>query len=333
MNSCAIVILNYNGRQVLPAFLPSVLRYSTSAVWVIDNASTDESLDYLRSEHPEVSLITLESNFGYAGGYNWGLEFLRGKYDFFVLLNSDVEVTPGWDLNLVKWLVEAPDYAALQPKICAWQNRDTFDYAGAGGGFLDAFGYPYCRGRIWDSIEQDQGQYDDAIPVDWASGACLVIRAADFFVQEGFDAHFFAHMEEIDLCWRLRKSGRKIGYLGSVVVFHQGGATLDRSSPTKLYLNIRNSLSMIYKNETCLRGFGMILVKFTLEILGSFDYLRKGKNNFAKAILRAYGDFFKGRHVYIKVNQSPKQEIPRSGSVRLIFWSYFVLGRRKFSQL
>ncbi len=333
MNSCAVVLLNYNGRQVLPVFLPSVLQHSTYDVWLIDNSSTDDSVDYIKSEYPSISLITLESNFGYAGGYNWGLEQLRGKYDYFILLNSDVEVTPGWDLSLVNWLSESPDYAALQPKIRSWQNRNLFDYAGAGGGFLDSFGYPYCRGRIWDSIEQDDRQYDDARSVDWASGACLVIRAADFFEQEGFDAHFFAHMEEIDLCWRLRKSGRRIGYLGSVAVFHQGGATLDRSHPNKLYLNIRNSLGMLSKNEEGLRLFGLILVKFTLEMLGALDYLRKGKKEFAAAIVRAYLDFLKRRHLFLRTKKKPEQEIHSSGPVRMIFWNYFILGRRKFSQL
>lgn len=333
MKSCAIVILNYNGRQVLPAFLPSVVQHSKHDVWVIDNASSDDSLDFLKEEFPSISVIQLLSNFGYAGGYNWGLEELRGKYEFFILLNSDVEVTPNWDHGLIEWLERNQDFAALQPKILSWQDRITFDYAGAGGGFVDSFGYPYCRGRIWDSIEEDRGQYDDSIQTDWASGACMVIRASDFFEQEGFDAHFFAHMEEIDLCWRLRKSGRKIGYLGFVTVYHQGGATLDRSSPNKLYLNIRNSLSMLYKNSSGFRFFGIFLVKLPLEILAGVDYIIKGKNEFASAILRAYRDFWKQRALLPKTKKRPEREIPSSGPVRFVFWNYFVLGKRKFSQL
>ncbi|RIW17295.1 glycosyltransferase family 2 protein [Algoriphagus lacus] len=333
MKSCAIVILNYNGRQVLPAFLPSVLRYSKHDIWVIDNASTDNSLDFLKTEFPSIPVIELRSNFGYAGGYNWGLEELRGKYEYFILLNSDVEVTPNWDVDLIDWLVANHDFVALQPKILSWQDRKTFDYAGAGGGYLDFLGYPYCRGRIWESIEHDTGQYDDSIQTDWASGACMVIRAADFFEQEGFDAHFFAHMEEIDLCWRLRKSGKKIGYLGLVTVYHQGGATLDRSSPNKLYLNIRNSLSMLYKNESSFGFFGIFLVKLPLEILAGVDYLIKGKRDFAFAILRAYRDFWRQRTLYPKTRKKTDREIPNSGPVRFIFWNYFVLGKRKFSQL
>ncbi len=333
MKSCAIVILNYNGRQVLPTFLPSVLQHSVSDCWVIDNASTDESLDFLSQAYPDLPLIRLQSNFGYAGGYNWGLEELKGKYQFFILLNSDVEVTQGWDSELVHWLDQNPGFAAIQPKILSWQDRKSFDYAGAGGGFLDSFGYPYCRGRIWDSIELDERQYNDTIRADWASGACMVIRASDFFEQQGFDAHFFAHMEEIDLCWRLRKVGKKIGYLGSVTVFHQGGATLNRSSANKLYLNIRNSLSMIYKNVSVLEFIKIGLVKLVFEGMAAMEYLVKGKKDFALAIFKGYRDFFAQRQSLKKAKKSPEPEILSSGPVKFIFWNYFLLGKRKFSQL
>ncbi len=333
MKSCAIVILNFNGRQVLPAFLPSVVRHSRFDIWVIDNASTDDSLDFLAGEFPQIPLIRLKSNFGYAGGYNWGLEELRAKYEFFILLNSDVEVTPAWDLNLIDWLDHHPDYSAIQPKIISWQDRMTFDYAGAGGGFLDAFGYPYCRGRIWDTLEKDHGQFDDVIQTDWATGACMVIRAADFFEQEGFDAHFFAHMEEIDLCWRLRKSGKKIGYLGSVTVFHQGGATLDRSSPNKLYLNIRNNLSMIYKNVASPKFLGIFCVKLGVEMLAAVGYFLKGKKEFGHAVMKAYRDFLNHRGFIRKTKNKPELEVPSSGPVKSVFWNYFVLGNRKFNQL
>lgn len=333
MKSCAIVILNYNGRQVLPTFLPSVLQHSISDCWVIDNASTDESLDFLSQEYPDLQLIKLESNFGFAGGYNWGLEALKGRYRNFILLNSDVEVTPGWDLGLIEWLDLHPDFAAIQPKILSWQDRISFDYAGAGGGFLDSFGYPYCRGRIWNTIELDHGQYNDAIQVDWASGACMAIRASDFFDQGGFDAHFFAHMEEIDLCWRLRKAGRKVGYLGSVTVLHQGGATLDRSSANKLYLNIRNSMSMLYKNVSKARFAGIAVVKLLIEGLAALGYLLKGKRAFALAIAKGYRDFFVRRRFLQETKKSPELEIASSGPVKFIFWSYFFLGKRKFNQL
>lgn len=333
MNKAAIVILNYNGRQVLPTFLPSVLLYSENDCWVIDNASSDDSVVFLKENFPDIKLITLDSNFGYAGGYNWGLEELRGKYEYLILLNSDVEVTQSWDSDLVAWLEKNPDYAALQPKILSWQDRKTFDYAGAGGGFLDDLAYPYCRGRIWNVLETDHGQYNDAIQVDWASGACLVIRAVDFFDQGGFDAHFFAHMEEIDLCWRMRRAGRKIGYLGSVTVFHQGGATLDRSNPRKLYLNIRNSLSMIYKNVQGPSYTGIILAKAVFESLAALGYLVKSRKKLAMAIINGYKDFWDGRHLLEKEIKKPEMEIANSGPVRLIFWNYLILRKRHYSQL
>ncbi|MFN4000463.1 glycosyltransferase family 2 protein [Algoriphagus sp.] len=333
MKEAAIVILNFNGRQVLPTFLPSVISHSEFEIWIIDNASTDDSVEFLKETFPDVRLITLKSNFGYAGGYNWGLEQIRGHYEFFILLNSDVEVTQRWDSSLINWFEKNPDYAALQPKILSWQDRTTFDYAGAGGGFLDGLGYPYCRGRIWNTLESDHGQYDDEVQVDWASGACLAIRASDFFDQGGFDAHFFAHMEEIDLCWRLRVSGRKIGYLGSVTVFHQGGATLDRSSPRKLYLNIRNSLSMIYKNVSGFNFFGIILAKSGFELAAALGYLVKGEKEFALAIFRGYRDFWNRIGLLEKTIKKPEMEISTSGPVRLIFWNSLILRKRLFSQL
>lgn len=333
MKKGAVVILNYNGESVLRTFLPSVIQHSTLDCWVIDNASTDDSILILESEFPEVFLIRLQSNFGYAGGYNWGLEELRGKYEYFILLNSDVEVTPSWDLELIAFLESNPDFAAVQPKILSWQNRSQFDYAGAGGGFLDALGYPYCRGRIVNQVEQDKGHYDDSIPVDWASGACLAIRADDFFLGGGFDAHFFAHMEEIDLCWRLRNRGRRIGYHGKVAVFHQGGATLDRSSPRKLYLNIRNSLNMIYKNESGLRFFMIFLGKVFWEGLGLISYIFKGEFEMAKAIGKGYRDSFEQKTLLQKSKKIPGLQVVRSGQVKSILWNYIVLRKRKFSEL
>lgn len=333
MKKAATVILNYNGREVLPIFLPSVIAHSSYDVWMIDNASTDDSVGFLETEFPQVSLLRLSSNFGFAGGYNWGLEELRGKYEYLILLNSDVEVSRAWDRDLIAWLETHPDFAAVQPKILSWQNRDTFDYAGAGGGFLDTLGYPYCRGRIWDTLEKDHGQYDDAVQVDWASGACLAIRAADFFAHEGFDAHFFAHMEEIDLCWRMRRAGRKIGYVGSVKVYHQGGATLDRSSPRKLYLNIRNSLSMIRKNVGGTAYFGIVFAKALFECAAALGYFLRGQQEFGAAIIQGYRDFWRGRKLFSTPKEKPEMEISTSGPVRFVFWSYLVRRKRVFTDL
>ncbi len=333
MKPCAIVLLNYNGIGVLPTFLPSVVRHSQYEVWMIDNASTDGSLAYVKENFPELRLISLDSNYGFTGGYNLGLEQLRGQYETFILLNTDVEVTPGWDRSLVDFLTKNPDFAAVQPKILAWKDRTYFDYAGAGGGFVDSLGYPYCRGRIWDHLEQDSGQYDDSIQVDWASGACLALVATDFYAHEGFDARFFAHMEEIDLCWRLRKSGRKIGYLGSAVVYHQGGATLDRASAQKLYLNCRNSLSMLYKNVAFLRFAAIFLAKGFFEGFAALNYVRKGENKFAKAILRAYGDFLRSEKIKSTSVKSNLPEVGSSGPVGVIFGYFLLLGKRKFTDL
>jgi GT2 family glycosyltransferase len=332
MKPCAIVLLNYNGETVLPTFLPSVVNHSSHDLWMIDNASTDGSLDYVRREFPRVQLIPLESNHGFTGGYNYGLEQLRGQYAYFILINTDLEVTPEWDRGLLNFLEENESYAAVQPKILSWKDKSYFDYAGAGGGFIDALGYPYCRGRIWSYLEQDQGQYDDSLEVDWASGACMAIRASDFFRQQGFDLDFFAHMEEIDLCWRLRQSGRKIGYLGSVTVYHLGGATLDRGSARKLHLNIRNSLSMVYKNMGALNFIGTFFVKAGLEGMAAFQYLLKGQAGFAKAIVQGYVAFLTSpKKKQVQIGSTQKRG--STGPVQFIFAHQLFRGVKKFTDL
>ncbi|MDF2157462.1 glycosyltransferase family 2 protein [Algoriphagus sp. CAU 1675] len=335
MRKAAIVILNYNGEEMLKTFLPSVVSGSEFDIWVIDNASTDSSIQLLNSKFPNVQTILLKENFGYAGGYNWGLEELKGKYKYYILLNSDVEAVPGWDLDLIEVLESDSDLAAVQPKILSYQDKSKFDYAGAGGGFLDSLYYPYCRGRIWNTVEEDHGQYDNPIDVDWASGACFAIRADLFHQQEGFDAHFFAHMEEIDLCWRMRKAGWKIGYTGKSVVYHLGGATLDRSSPRKLYLNIRNSLSMIFKNAPKSRFALVYIPKFVLEYMAAFSYFLKGQRPLAKAIVRGYWDFWTSRKLIEKNPIVPKHgfEVEKTGPVRFVFFNHLILRKRNFSDL
>lgn len=335
MKPCAIVVLNYNGEKMLKTFFPSVFLQSTYNVVVIDNSSTDSSLDFLEENYPHVRIIPLAENFGFAGGYNWGLEQLKDQYEYYILLNSDVEVTADWDLDLISWIRQNPEYSAIQPKILSWQDKSKFDYAGAGGGFLDNLGYPYCRGRIWDTIETDTGQYDDAIQVDWASGACFVVNAHHFHQLEGFDAHFFAHMEEIDLCWRMRRSGWKIGYQGKVSVFHLGGATLDRASPRKLHLNIRNTLYMLYRFESPVRFLLIFLSKAILEGAATFSFLLSGKKDLAKAIVSGYLEFFKTREVIEKLipEDSALKLIPSRSKVKFVFWSSYVLGRKTYPDL
>lgn len=335
MKSCAIVILNYNGEEMLKTFLPSVCMHSSYDIWVIDNASTDGSIDFLKESYPQIQQIQLTENYGYAGGYNEGLAKIQGQYTYYILLNSDVEVTSGWDSELINWMANHPDYAALQPKILSWKEKGVFDYAGAGGGFLDGYGYPYCRGRIWDTVEKDEGNYNDTIEVDWASGACMVVNGTVFHQLSGFDSDFFAHMEEIDLCWRMRKSGWKIGYSGAVEVYHLGGATLDRASPKKMYLNIRNSLSMMYKNESSSRFFRIFVVKSLLEHLAAVSFVMQGKKEFSKAIVDAYRDFRLKKNAIQKFypKMGGREEVKRKGKVDLIFWNWKVLGKKRFDQL
>lgn len=335
MKLCAIVILNFNGEKMLKTFFPSVFSLSEYEIIVIDNASTDSSVDFLEKNYPQVRIVRLSDNFGYAGGYNWGLEQLRGQYEFYILLNSDVEVTEDWDLKLISWLRENPTYSAIQPKLLSWQDKSKFDYAGAGGGFLDSLGYPYCRGRIWDTVETDIGQYDDDIQTDWASGACFVVNASHFHQLGGFDAHYFAHMEEIDLCWRMRRSGWKIGYKGDVTVFHLGGATLDRSSPRKLHLNIRNSLYMLYKLESASRFLVLFIAKAAIEAAAACSYILTGKKELANAILAGYAEFINTRSLIEKFIP-PKSEVSPVNSeskVKFVFWNYTFLGRKVYSKL
>ena len=249
MIQIAVVILNWNGRHYLEKFLPGVVKYSSEPgiqVVVADNGSTDDSLKFLRQQYPEITIIEFDKNHGYAEGYNKALKLITARY--FVLLNSDVEVTPNW-LNPLVCLMEQDDKIAVcMPKIRSFDNRGYFEYAGAGGGFIDRFGYPFCRGRILNHIEEDTGQYDSVREIFWASGACLFIRSELFIQSGGFDPGFFAHMEEIDLCWRFKNQGYKILYSPDSIIYHVGGGTLPNQHPGKLYLNFRNNLFVLYKN-------------------------------------------------------------------------------------
>ncbi|SDI64329.1 hypothetical protein SAMN05421846_11134 [Chryseobacterium taeanense] len=243
----AVVILNWNGKSWLEKFLPSVIKFSTqSDIYVIDNLSTDDSIDFLQTNFPEVKIIKNDKNYGFAGGYNEGLKKIDN--DFYCLLNSDVEVTENWIEPVLDLFDKNPEISAIQPKILSYDQKDYFEFAGAGGGLIDNLGYPYCRGRIFDEVEKDNGQYDDETEIFWASGCCLFIRSKDFWEQRGFDERFFAHQEEIDLCWRLINSGKKIFYTGKSKVYHVGGGTLNKQSAKKTFLNMRNNLSMLLKN-------------------------------------------------------------------------------------
>ncbi|MDR2936949.1 MAG: glycosyltransferase family 2 protein, partial [Rikenellaceae bacterium] len=287
MNRIAVVILNWNGERFLEQFLPLVVACSGDAqIAVADNGSTDGSLALLAARFPEARVIGLPKNYGFAEGYNRALARIEAEY--YVLLNSDVEVTPGWLGPLVAMLDTDRQVAAVMPKLRAQSERTKFEYAGASGGFIDRFGYPYCRGRILQTVEEDRGQYDDAHPVFWATGAAMAVRADLYWKAGGLDADFFAHMEEIDLCWRLKRMGFRIMVEPAAVVYHVGGGTLSSDSPHKTFLNYRNNLAMLYKNLPEDDLWWILLARMVLDSLSAAVFLAQGKRPMMRAVWRAH---------------------------------------------
>jgi len=292
MTEVAVVILNYNGRNFLRQFLPSVIAYSAQAkIIVADNASTDDSIELLEKEFSQVvEIIKLDGNYGFSGGYNRALKLIEAEY--YVLLNSDVEVTPNWILPIINLFKSDSMIAAAQPKILSYHQKDLFEYAGAAGGYIDALGYPFCRGRIFNSLEKDSGQYDDTRPIFWATGACLFIRSRAFHECGGLDEDFFAHMEEIDLCWHINRSGHKVYYTGESVVYHVGGGTLSKSNPQKTFLNFRNGLSLIIKHTPSTTLWWKLPIRLILDWTAIVKFLLQGAPLDSWAILRAHVEFF-----------------------------------------
>jgi len=294
MSNTAIVILNWNGLSFLKMFLANVLensRNEETAVYVADNGSTDGSPEWVSENFKEVNLILLDKNHGFAGGYNLALNQIDAKY--FVLLNSDIEVTKNWLLPLVNFMDNNPDVASCQPKILSYYNKDQFEHAGAGGCFIDKYGYPFCRGRVLNIVEKDTGQYDSAINVFWSSGACMIVRSEAWKRCGGFDADFFAHMEEIDLCWRFHKAGYRVCFLPESVIYHIGGGTLPYSSPLKTYLNFRNSLFLLYKNLPDNKLNTVLFKRRILDGLAAIYFLMKGSFKSVSAVWRAHMDYYK----------------------------------------
>ncbi|MCD9615498.1 glycosyltransferase family 2 protein [Chryseobacterium gleum] len=287
----AIAILNWNGRNWLEQFLPGVVQFSQNAdIYVIDNLSTDDSIEFLEKNFPTVQIVKNDKNYGFAGGYNEGLKAIKNEY--YCLLNSDVEVTENWTEPVLELLESNPSIAAVQPKILSYHNRSYFEFAGAAGGLIDNLGYPYCRGRVFDDLEEDKGQYDDEAEIFWASGCCFFIRSKDFWEQNGFDARFFAHQEEIDLCWKLINSGKKIYYTGKSEVYHVGGGTLNKQSAQKTYLNMRNNLSMLLKNLPFSQVIWVIFFRLCLDgIAGVYFGIKYGFSHLW-AVLRAHFAFY-----------------------------------------
>lgn len=308
----SVVILNWNGAEMLRRFLPSVIAYSQGEgveICVADNASSDNSCEVIEREFPEVRLIRLSENYGFAEGYNRALQQIDAEY--VVLLNSDVEVTSGWLEPMTDYLDKHPQVAACQPKLLSFQEKSCFEYAGAAGGFIDKYGYPFCRGRIFDVIESDHGQYDDIIPVFWATGAALLIRLQVYREVGGLDGRFFAHMEEIDLCWRLRSRGYGIVCLPFSKVYHVGGATLKKENPRKTLLNFRNNLIMLYKNLPENELYRVMRVRLFLDYLVAFVFLLKGDKNNSLAVLRARKEYMSMRFLF----KAERDENLRSASL------------------
>lgn len=338
MKKISVVILNWNGCEMLRSFLPSVVRYSAGddvEVCVADNGSTDSSVSMLREEFPMVRLILLEQNNGFADGYNLALKEVEAEY--VVLLNSDVEVTEHWLEPLADYMDAHPGVAACQPKILSWRDRTKFEYAGAAGGYMDYYGYPFCRGRVMGSVEEDRGQYDVIAPVFWATGAALFIRLADYIDAGGLDGRFFAHMEEIDLCWRLRSRGRGIVCIPQSTMYHVGAATLKKESPRKTFLNFRNNLVMLYKNLPDEEFTSVMRVRVFLDYLAAFQFLLKGQFGNAKAVVHARSEYKRIRTYFQKAReenlQKNRADVIPERIKSSILWQFYVKGQKRFSQL
>lgn len=338
MKKATVVILNWNGKKLLEEFLPSVIQYSSLPdveIVVADNGSTDDSIAFLTAEYPQIKRVVLSENYGFAEGYNRALKEVEAEY--FILLNSDVEVTENWLLPMICYLDENSDTAAVQPKIRAQRNKAYFEYAGASGGFIDKYGYPFCRGRIFMNVEKDLGQYDEPVDVLWATGACLVIRAKAFFETGGFDSSFFAHMEEIDLCWRLNCRGKRIVCFPSSTVFHVGAATLKKESPRKTYLNFRNNLLMLYKNLPQEHLKRTMSIRLILDYIAAFQFGITGKFANSKEVVRAHKDFYNNRHAYRQARQENLNKMivakPKTVYPKSILFVYYLKRLRLFSKL
>ena len=335
MISTAVVILNWNGRQHLEQFLPSVVEHTPRTVRIIvaDNGSTDDSVEFVQSIYPDIEIIRLEHNYGFAKGYNLALERVDAEY--FILLNSDVEVTQGWVEPLVATITNNQRVGAVAPKLRSYGRREMFEYAGAAGGYIDVLGYPFCRGRILSEVERDEGQYDDKREVFWASGAAFCCRADLFRLLGGFDADFFAHMEEIDLCWRMQLAGYQVMVEPRSVVYHLGGGTLPNNSPRKLYLNYRNNLMMLFKCAPTWQRCLVAVARPVADALSAVVYLVKGQRELARAVWQAYKEFFLSHKTLgkkrkaVRKNAKAESQTIYLGSIIL----RYALGAKRFGRL
>lgn len=338
MKKLAVIILNWNGKNHLETFLPSVVKHSSDFdVVVIDNNSTDDSVSFLKENYPQINLIFNTENGGFAKGYNDGLNQIEGQYEYYVLLNSDVEVTENWVTPILSLMENDPLIAGCQPKVLAYKRKTHFEHAGAAGGFIDKNGYPFCRGRIFSEVEEDKGQYNTSGEIFWATGACMFVRANKFHELGGFDADYFAHMEEIDLCWRMKINGLKLYYCAESTVYHLGGGTLDYLSPRKVYLNFRNSLYTLYKNYQGNYLFFKIMWRTTLDYIAFWMFVLKFDFRSAKEVVRAQIHFIrhhKKTKAKRKLIQSTTATFNKTGVFNKSIVFAFFLGKKKsFSKL
>ncbi len=330
MKELAVIILNWNGRRLLEQFLPVASRYSITEdadLIVADNGSTDDSVEWVKAHHPEVKVLSFSENYGFAEGYNKAIE--QTQYKYTILLNSDVEVTEDWTRPLLDFMRRNSDVGALQPKIRSWKERSKFEYAGAAGGYLDKLGYPYCRGRLFDSIEEDCGQYDGkVVDICWASGAALMVRTGIYLKVGGLDARFFAHMEEIDLCCRIHGAGYRVVAVPDAMVFHVGGASLAQGNPKKTYLNFRNNLLLLHKNMPIKEGRKKLFIRRLYDTLAWGMFMLKFDFKNAKAVLKAHNDFRKMKKLY---TEHPDKNVLASlpGAERNIIIDYYLKRMKK----
>jgi GT2 family glycosyltransferase len=333
----AVVILNYNGQSFLEKFLPIVISNSKPhAVYVADNGSTDDSLNFLKTNYPEITVINNEGNYGYAEGYNRALKYVDA--DLFILLNNDVEVTPNWIEPISNLMQNNESIAACQPKLLDYKTKNTFEYAGASGGYIDKYGYPFCRGRVFNTVEEDKNQYNNSNEVFWATGACLFVRAKSFWEVGGLDNDYFAHMEEIDLCWRLKNLSYKIYVEPKSVVFHVGGGTLNKLSTRKTFLNFRNNLITLTKNHPPKFLFFKIIFRLILDGVAAFKFLFDGQPKHLFAVLRAHFSYYKNLPSTIRKRKVMKQKSGFKFDVSHMYRGnivneYFLKGRKTFIEL
>ncbi len=330
----AVVILNYNGKKFLEQFLPNVIANcdpNLAEIVVADNASTDESVAFMRERFPEIRLIENGSNGGFATGYNLALRQIEAQY--YVLLNSDIEVAPHWIEPVIEMMDKDPQIAACQPKILSYYHKEHFEYAGASGGFIDKYGYPFCRGRVFQNLEKDEHQYDTPMEVFWATGACMFVRADLYHQLGGLDDSFFAHMEEIDLCWRLKNAGFKVYCCPQSWVFHIGGGTLPKNSPRKTYLNFRNNLSLLVKNLPKHRVHRIILYRIFLDWVAAFKFLIEGCPKDFRMVFKAHWDFYKRLKELREKRRGSEHKLVSCIYRKNIVFESIVRGKKKFSEL